>query len=150
MRNWKSGCLRVPVVLFMTLPLFVFGQSKDVTIRLVNGKSGKPMEHERLLVFFGSSPQDVRFHKGSIDLHTDSKGEATLPSNESTFLYFQAFVDLRTLCQKNPNDRSFAVADILRDGEQTPNTCGKVAIPKTPGTFVIYARPATLREKMAW
>jgi hypothetical protein len=60
------------------------------------------------------------------------------------------FVDLRTLCEKNPNDHSFAVADILRDGEQTPNICGKISMPKTPGTFVIYARPAMLREKMAW
>ena len=134
----------------MTLPLITFGQSKAVTIRLVNGKSGKPMDHERLLVFFGSSPQDVRFHKKSIDLHTDSKGEATLSSNEPTFLYFQVFVDFRTLCEKNPNDHSFAIEDILRDGEQTPNICGKVAVPKTPGTFVIYARPATLKEKMAW
>ena len=134
----------------MTLPLFAFGQSKTVTIRLVNGKNGKPMEHERLLIFFGSSPQDVRFHKGPIDLHTDSKGEATLPSNELTFLYFQVFVDFRTLCEKNPNDRSFAVADILRDGEQAPNICGEIAIPKTPGTLVIYALPATLKEKMAW
>src|SRR5665213_4025722 len=118
MRSWKISCLMASVVLLMTLPRFAFGQSKTVTIRLLNGKNGKPMEHERLLIFFGSSPQDVRFHKGSIDLHTDSKGEAILPLNEPTFLYFQAFVDFKTLCQKNPNDLSFAVADILRDGEQ--------------------------------
>lgn len=150
MRICKSSCLITSVVLFMTIPLFAFGQPKTVTIRLVNGKNGKPMEHERLLVFFGSSSQNVRFHKESIDLHTDSKGEATLPSNGPTFLYFQVFVDFRTLCQNNPNDRSFAVADILRDGEQIPNICGKAAVPKTPGTLVIYARSATLEEKMAW
>lgn len=72
-----------------------------------------------------------------------------LSSNDPTFLYFQVFVDFRTLCQKNPNDRNFAVEDILRNGAQAPNTCGKVDIPKTPGTLVIYARRSTLREKMA-
>ena len=101
----------------MTVPCFAYGPSKAVTIRLINGKSGKPVKNERLLILFGSSPHDVRIHTRSTDLHTDSNGEATLPLKDSTIVYLHVFADFRTFCEENSNSRIFAIEDVPREGE---------------------------------
>jgi hypothetical protein len=149
MRAWKFAYATALLVL-MALPLCAQAQAKSLTIRLLNGKSGRPMKNERLLIFFGASPDDVRVHKVHLDLHTDANGEASLPLNEPTLVYLQVLVDFRTLCQEVPNSRSFSVEDTIERGMQTPNNCGQAAAAPTPGTFVVYARPATIKEKMDW
>jgi hypothetical protein len=135
--------------LIMTLSLCAQEQPKSITTRLLNGKSDKPMKNERLLIFFGASPHDVQMQKGQLDLHTDANGEASLPQNEPALLYLRVLVDFRTYCQENPITVA-SVEDIIEHGLQTPNDCGKALAAPSPGTFVIYARPATVKEKMAW
>src|ERR1700693_1474206 len=88
--------------LMTTLPLFAQERPKSITIKLLNGKSDKPIKNERLLIFFGASPHDVRAHTRHLDLHTDSNGEALLPLSEPALVYLQVLVDFRTQCQENP------------------------------------------------
>jgi hypothetical protein len=140
----KFTCL----FLIMTLSLCAQEQPKSITIRLLNGKSDIPMKNERLLIFFGASPHDVLLQKGHLDLHTDANGEASLPLS-AALLYLKVLVDFRTHCQENPITIA-SVEDIIERGLQTPNDCGKASAAPPPGTFVIYARPATIKEKMAW
>src|ERR1700722_824901 len=122
---------------------------KNIKILFVNGKNGKPMESERLLIFLGNSPEEVRFHKGNADLHTDGSGSTQL-LNEKAFSYLQVFVDFRTLCQDRPNNYAFSIDEVLRLGAQTPNNCSKAFHPNEPGTLIVYARQPILRERMAW
>jgi len=80
-RNYTSQKVLV-VISLIALSLPAQETPKLATIRLVDGKTGKPMGNERLLVFFGASPEGVRFHDGgSLDLHTDTDGVAALPLN---------------------------------------------------------------------
>lgn len=125
-------------------------QSVSINLEAINGKDGKPMPHQRLLVFMGDSQEDVRFHKYSQAVTTDEHGNAVLQIPKTTIQWMQVFVDYRTLCQTTPNLRSFSLAKIVESGEATPNDCSSLRKELKPNQLVVFARPATLREKRDW
>lgn len=61
----------------------------------IDGKNGKPMQHQRLLVFMGTTQKDVRFHKYSSDVTTNESGTAVLKIGE-LIKWVQVFVDYHT------------------------------------------------------
>jgi hypothetical protein len=122
-----------------------------IKIVAINGKTGKPMAKERLLVFLGNTEEDVRAKAHHFELETDSEGAATLPEDGSGYMRIQVWVDRRTLCQDSPNTRSFLLKEVRTDGITAPNNCGpRLSRDKTPNELIIFARPATLGEKMHW
>jgi hypothetical protein len=151
MFTWKQACF-APMILVAAL-----GQTPSMPVHgsgikvlLVNGKNGKPMKHERLLVFFQSGQSHtLESDNNGTDPHTDDSGYAVIPLPPSHLPYVQVWVDYRTLCQEDPNSRAFSVTQIVSDGASTPNNCGKANHPSSPGTLVVYARPSTLKEQMA-
>ena len=62
----------------------------------------------------------------------------------------QVWVDNQTLCQSGPNQHSYSVAKILAGGEATPNDCSSLRKDLSPKQLIVFARPATLRERMNW
>jgi hypothetical protein len=148
--------LKIPLLaLLLAIPLGLFStplhaQSFSINLQAINGKNGKPMPHQRLLVFMGDSQKDVRFQKYSQDVTTDEHGNAILQIPKTTIQWMQVFVDYRTLCQAEPNRRSFSLAKIVESGEATPNDCGSVRKDLKPNQIIVFARPATLREKRDW
>jgi hypothetical protein len=73
--------LFIAMALAVSLRLFssaLYAQSVSITLEAVDGKNGKTMPHQRLLVFMGDSQEDVRFHKYSQDVTTDERGYAVL------------------------------------------------------------------------
>lgn len=104
----------------------------SITLEAVNGKNGKPMLHQRLLVSMGDSQEDVRFHKYSQDVTTDEHGYAVLQIPKTTIQWMQVFVDYRTPCQAEPNKQSFSLAKILESGEATPNDCSSLRKTSSP------------------
>lgn len=141
------------MTLAVYLGLFSFAlhaQSVTINLEAVNGKDGKPMPHQRLLVFMGDSQEDVSLHKQSQDVTTDEHGHAVLQIPKTTIQWMQVFVDYRTLCQAEPNRRSFSLAKIVESGEATPNDCSSLRKELKPNQLVVFARSATLREKRNW
>ncbi len=147
----KNSLLALALAILLGLfssPLYA--QSVSINLEAINGKDGKTMPHQRLLVFMGDSQEDVRFHKYSQDVTTDEHGNAVLQIPRATIQWMQVFVDYRTLCQAKPNLRSFSLAKIVESGEATPNDCGSLRKDPKPNQLVVFARPATLREKRDW
>jgi hypothetical protein len=120
--------------------------SQTITLRAVNGKSGKPLAHQRLLVFAGSNADEVRFQKHVYDLKTNDDGLATLAIDDAAIKRIQVWADFQHLCQSTPNLRSFDVGEIVSTGLSTPNDCGSVHPEVSPGSLTIFARPRTRRE----
>ena len=147
MKNLLALMLAIPFGLFNFV---LHAQSVSINLEAINGKNGKPMPYQRLLVFMGDSQEDVRFHKYSQDVTTDEHGDAVLKIPKATIQWMQVFVDYRTLCQTEPNRRSFSLAKIVESGEATPNDCSVVRKDLKPNQLVVFARPATLREKRDW
>ena len=132
------------------LSLALHAQGFSITLGAIDGRNGKPMPHQRLLVFMGSSQEDVSLHRHSEDVTTDENGRALLHIPQDTIQWVQVFADFQTLCQSEPNGRSFSLAKVLSTGEASPNNCSSFRQALKPGQLTVFARPATFREKMAW
>jgi len=141
--------------LYAVLVLCIFvahagAQSADRTIRIeaLDGRSGKPITNTHLLVFAGGTVEELRQHSEHFDLHTDQNGNAELVMTSERLRFVQVWVDGKTLCQSRPNSVSLSVEQALAKGLLAPNECGNLRVSSAPGQLFVFARPATLREKM--
>jgi hypothetical protein len=123
--------------------------SKTIEIQLqaLDGRNGKPLQNQRLLVFTGSSVNDLKSHATHLSLTTDKEGLGTLTINGET-RWIQVWTDGRILCQADPNQGTFSVATILSEGLVAPNNCSSLVRDPTPGHIIVFARPAHFLEKM--
>jgi hypothetical protein len=129
--------------------LAALAEPSEITIQALNGKDGKPLVHQRLLIFGGKTAEAARFHETNFEAMTDENGFVTMPLNLANTHWIEVFADELTLCHSKPNLIPFSVDAILSTGLAAPNECGNVAQRLKPGNFTVFARPSSLREKMA-
>lgn len=120
--------------------------TNNITIHVVNGKNGQPVSNEHLVVFPGETAEDVRQLRKHIDLRTDSKGIAVLPSNVMPWL--RVWVDWHRLCQSGSENGIFSLTAIQHSGLVTSNNCGSIAVKVKPCELYIFVLDETLLEKM--
>jgi hypothetical protein len=137
------------VFLLLVLPLGAQEPAKNVTVRLVSGRSGKPIKRERLFIFFGSTAEEVRQKKTQLERYTDLEGNATLPFDRLKLAEIQVWTERKMICQKDPDHESFSVSSIMLSGAQALNDCGNAIVPTSPGMLIVYARSPTRREQRA-
>jgi len=101
------------------------------------------------LVFAGSTVEELRQHSQHFDLHTNQSGNAELVLTSGSIKFVQVWVDGKTLCQSKSNAVPLSVEQILAKGPLAPNECGNLRLSSARGQLVVFARPATPREKMA-
>lgn len=145
-----KNCCAVASICFLNFSFAIHAQGFSITLAAIDGRNGKAMPRQRLLVFMGDSQEDVRLHRQSKDVTTDEHGRAVLQIPQNTIQWVQVFVDFQTLCQSEPNKRSFSLAKVISSGETTPNDCSSFRQELKPDQLTVFARPATFREKMAW
>lgn len=122
----------------------------QLQILLLNGVTGKPIPKVRLLIFAGSTPEEVQIHAHSFDLTTNEEGLAKMPSGQMWPSSLQIFVDFMTGCQPQPNLHSFSLSSAMKDGLTAANSCGSVQVQAKPGQLILFARKPTFRERMSW
>jgi hypothetical protein len=120
----------------------------DIVVQALDGRNGKPLSKQHLLVFTGVSTDALKSHAKHTGLTTDKDGFGTLKINPSETQWIQVWADGRILCDPDPNQSSFSVATIMFKGLATPNTCSAVVREPTPGHFIVFARPASFAEKI--
>ena len=120
---------------------------RKIMVEVVDGRNGKPLPHQHLLVFTGESGESVQNHTGHTDILTDDHGIGTLQVEPDEDRAIQVWVDGLVLCQTDPNRGSFNTEDILLKGLAAPNTCGTFQRQPLPGHFVVFVRPAKLPVK---
>lgn len=119
--------------------------TRQVVVHAVDGRSGKPLRNQHLLVFGGGSKDALRQHKQHFEVVTGADGSATLSIPAET-RWLQVWVDWHILCA--PKDSVFSVAQILSLGVNTPNTCDSKSLAASPGNLVVFVRPAHFWERM--
>ena|SRR5216683_4342690 len=144
----RMACKIGLLVAIISVGMTSMAQQKTITIYVLDGKSGKPISGEHLLVTEGDSLEEVRQQKNHYDLRTDAQGKATMPVASNVNSQIQVWVDFHVLCQKTPNAGSFSVNEIMERGMSTPNNCGSVSVESGPGKFFVFARKPTFWEKM--
>jgi hypothetical protein len=120
----------------------------DITVKVLDGRNGKPLANQHLLVFTGLSNDSVETHAQHTSVTTDKDGTGTLTIYPDETQWLQVFADGRIPCFLNPNQTSFRVNDIVSRGLVTPNTCSALSHDPSPGHFIIFVRPAAFMEKM--
>jgi hypothetical protein len=113
-----------------------------ITIRLVNGRNGKPITDENLNVFINGShfAENYKAHQdGTFRLTVDRNATISFASN------------IEVTCHPySPSEREmrwYRVSEILDHGISDDNLCSKkVHVEPSAGEFVFYERPRTLLE----
>jgi hypothetical protein len=140
----KGLCLLLGLIGIGTAAM---GQDKQIVVQAVDGRNGKPIANQHMLVFGGDSTEAVRQQKNQYELTTDKDGLATLTLVPGT-QWLQVWMDWHVLCQSEHNSKNFPVKDILVSGLSTPNNCSSVSEKAAPGHLVVFARPERFWEKM--
>lgn len=120
----------------------------DIMVQILDGRNGKPLADQHVLVFAGPSSDAVKTHAQHTGLTPDKDGMGTLTIYPAETQWLQVFADGRIPCFPKPNQSSFSVSDIMSKGLVTPNDCSAQVREPSPGHFVIFARPAHFMEKM--
>jgi hypothetical protein len=125
-------------------------QPLKISVQVLDGRNGKPLKNQQLLVFTGRTSDAVKSHAEHTGLITDKAGTGVLVIYPSETQWLQVFADWRVLCYPNANQGSFSVSEIMSKGVVTPNGCSAFMRKPTPGRFIVFARPAHLMERMKW
>jgi hypothetical protein len=118
----------------------------NVTVRLLNGKSGKPIKKDFPNIGVGDTGC-----RGNPK--TDTRGEVVLSVDIKRDRYIRASPNYYADCrvkddQYNTIDETkYSLEDIFVHGIVSNNFCGKSRVAPTPGVLVIYVRPRTFLEK---
>ena len=123
-------------------------QTLNITIQVLDGRNGRPLADQHLLVFTGLSIDAVKSHAAHTGLTTNEIGMGTLSVYPSKTQWVQIFADGRVLCFPTPNQSSFSVNEIMSKGLVISNTCSSLVKEAKPGQLIVFARPAGFLEKM--
>lgn len=127
--------------------------AKTITIRMIDGASGKPLSSSSVLIRINHLPTP---HGDWVHANEDGTATVTLPP-DATLLTPQASygdaMDSYVNCDA-VKDKEFvgphwyAVSEILATGVVTPNGCGKRTAVAKPGEFVFFVRAKNWRDSM--
>ncbi len=135
-----------PVVVFSLFALTWSASSQTLKVQILDGKSGKPLANQHV-VLMGQSGPEVARHIG--DFHTEADGNITVspinPENRS----FSVYVEWHHPCAKT--QAIFSVMSVLSTGFVSENSCNPKLEqpPSKPGTLILFVRDETFFEKMA-
>lgn len=123
-------------------------KSVDITVQVLDGRNGKPIPNQRVLVFGGGSSEAAKSHAEHSDLTTDKDGFGTLKVYPDQTQWVQVWADGRVPCYPDPNQSSFRIDTIMSAGVVAPNSCSDVVKGPVPRHLIVFARPARFMEKM--
>lgn len=115
-----------------------------ITVRLLNGKTGKPIKNDRPNIWFGDA-------KDPINPHISSNGEAVVSVNDAQFQELRVAPNQYADCRFKGDSLAgisvkYSLKEIVTTGVVSANICGKDRVEPTPRVLVLYARPMTFLE----
>lgn len=111
-------------------------EAETVTIRVLNGKNGKPVTDEQVNVLFPVN------HRAQLLLHTDKDGDVQFDGDRGEV--FQILPDFYADCrswQAGTPSPLYSVTEVLSEGRLTQNTCSKMNIEPRRGKLVYFVKP---------
>jgi hypothetical protein len=165
-----SKGLRLCVLFVMAMVSSYKAHSQEIRVRLLDGKSGKPMAHSCINVWIGDK-------RATLSIPTDENGVAKVyltnnasEVNRSNYVescgmfgvsdpkvMYSDIIQVQAgyaWCNSEAQDRSWLIIHefktkyLLDNGDVTQNVCGRASAISTPGELTIFVRPLTLWEKL--
>jgi hypothetical protein len=123
--------------------------AEQITIMVVNGRTGVPMKDQPVYVWF------EKVNPAPLSLKTDTNGRIVFPveGQRESFLVGlveQFVVDCRS-SKNGYNDYGnyvYRISDVLGNGVIATNHCGNVLVNPKPGQLVLFSRPLTFWENV--
>ena len=121
------------------------GDTRAVKVRLLNGKTGKPVKNDPLNIWFGSETHPIY-------PATNSDGEAVVKINAAQYQEIRVMASVHADCRFKGDSRlgmqmKYSLDEIVTKGVATENLCGKPRTAPSPNVLVLYVRPRTFMEK---
>lgn len=133
--------LALPTVTWATSgEIFAVNHRDAITVRILNGRNGKPLGHLHLILIGGYDEQDLRDQFYREEVISDAHGQVRLSRQLENLPWLQVWVQKEKLCQAKPRAASFSVDLIRSDGLSTPNHCGLATVEDSPGVFTVYVK----------
>jgi hypothetical protein len=119
--------------------------SQTLKVQILDGKNGKPLVNQRVVLMGGSGSGGSR---PIGNFHTEADGIFTVLQIDPDTRSLDVYVEWHHPCAKNR--AAFSLASILSTGFVSENPCNrKVEKSATPGTLILFVRDETFFEKMA-
>ena len=138
--SFAAGMALLAATLNGAAETFPVIHNEPITVRILDGKEGRPLSHLRLVLLGGYDQSDLRAQLYRAELLTDSHGDARLPRQLANLPWLQVWVAGKPLCQARPRGASFSVELIRRDGLSAPNRCGTAVVEDAPGVFTVFVK----------
>src|SRR5271166_4606474 len=149
--------MRLALMIAMVLSMAHSASGPQVTVRVLDGRNGRPMKDQVIEVWNGERTDGV-----PRQVKTDDFGAAVLafnPQKDSFVISFgyspsgKWLADCRPLPSKNSTKSLtgsyvYHFSEVLQRGIVAENTCGKLIVEPEPAEFVFFGRPAHWWEKM--
>jgi hypothetical protein len=122
---------------------------KQITIKVLDGRNGHPLENVVVYVWFGQNT-----HGSPLGSSTGPDGTAlvAIPEGEKTFVAAGEFIaDCRggNLPGKSFIDRNvYSIDEVLKTGTVGENQCGEATAQPIRDTFILFLRPLHWWEKL--
>ena len=128
--------------LFVFLMTCIFSKAmpgQTVVVKLINGRSGKPIAKVRVYIGF-----DDLHSRRPLDLTTNREGEIQFDTNGSTTLQVSPVGTVSCGEQRTGMPlRDYSILRILKTGLVTENDCGRSDAEPLRGRLSYFVRPAT-------
>jgi hypothetical protein len=137
----RIGLLAGVLVIFVCFELGAKAQLVSIQIRILNGRSGKPIKDEKLNVWRRADQRDSEIFP------TDKNGVITLEVERTSSIRVGSNIYVTCHPYKaGARERLYAVEKIVTEGIADLNECSKIKASATPGEFIFFERPRSLWE----
>jgi hypothetical protein len=134
-----------PAIAFSVFALSWSMSAQTLKIKVLEGKSGKPLANQRV-VLMGEPDSGASRQIG--DFHTQADGMFTVSLTDQKARSLRVYVEWHHPCAKG--SVAFSLKEIDSIGVVSENSCNaKVGGTATPGTLILFVRDETFFEKMA-
>lgn len=113
---------------------------EPITLRVLDGKNGRPVAHVRLQLVGGYNARDLAIELWYAEAVTDAAGEARLPDDMANLPFLRVGAAKEKLCLSGARRGSLSVERIRGAGFSMSNQCGVVSVPDAPGVLTIYVK----------
>ncbi|MGB9078558.1 MAG: hypothetical protein WCC26_17100 [Terracidiphilus sp.] len=137
--TWGITCIAGETCMPALGEVIPFDHREPIQIRVLDGKSGQPIPHVRLIFTAGYTDGDLRRRLWREESATDLRGQAQLPRPLANFPFLRITLHGAGQCP-GQGETPYNVARIRSEGMSAPNRCGFIGTEEAAGTLTLFAR----------
>jgi len=141
--------LNLPVgaaLLLRAIPVFAADEvfpvvhNEPIAVRVADGKDGKPLPHEHVVLVAGYDRSDLDLALWREEAVTDAEGEVRLSNALRNLPVLRVEVLKRHICAPGAGDAAFSLERIRLDGLSSANRCGAITLADAPGVLTVFVK----------